>query len=136
MQTLVHHHALFKALKEHLFLVVEQINVPEAVLVGGRHLVHLHQNASVVERIELFEYAHELLRIAQPPDQHPAEVGAADERDHPKLLREEPTCTPQMATADEETRWETPFRPEEKEVGTRRRRCDGSERLEDNKSRK
>ena len=52
--------------------------------------------------IELFENGNELLRIAQPPDQHPAEVGPAYQRDDAKLLGQQPARAAKVAPADKE----------------------------------
>ena len=52
--------------------------------------------------IELFENGNELLRIAQPPDQHPAEVGPAYQRDDAELLGQPPARAPEVAAANKE----------------------------------
>ena len=88
---------------KHRIRFVQEIDVPTIVLVVCCHLVHLVQRLDWQDGRQFLHQRIQLLRIAQPPNHHPAKIGSANENYDSQFLRQEPTRTAQVTPAHEET---------------------------------
>ena len=68
-------HLLIEVLEPHTVLLVQEIDVPEAVLFCGSGQVHLQQHLLVEQRIQLPEQLLPLDGGPQSPAQDPTKIG-------------------------------------------------------------
>ena len=73
---------MLEALEPHTVLFVEQVDVPEAMLLFGCFEIHFHEHTAVQKGVQLPEQLVSLHRAAEPPAQHPAKICPNYEREY------------------------------------------------------
>ena len=102
LRVAVHHETLLPALVEHVGLVLEVVDEPEAVGLPGGLLVHGEELLLRQQGAELLQHRLQLQLVAQAPYADKLHVDADRRADQPQLLRRDPGADLHVASSDEQ----------------------------------